>query len=131
MKQGDSSRRLLVFKKALYKVKANSRHLRFNIFGQTPTGTYNEKTVYHFRLMIQRYTQSLFFYEKVWNQFLHHYFSREIFLEILFFKRNVSGSISREIFLVLYSINQPDFIIQSHLLLEILGNKPIVSNRLM
>ena len=28
-----SSRRLLVFKKALYKVKANSRHLRFNIFG--------------------------------------------------------------------------------------------------
>ena len=28
-----SCRRLLVFKKALYKVKANSRHLIFNIFG--------------------------------------------------------------------------------------------------
>ena len=96
-------------KKALYNVKASAQHLSINKFRYGSTWTFNKNFFYYFRLLIQKYDQFRFC-ESVSDPYPPHF--------VYYF--------SIKIFLVLYSVNWPNFIVWLPLLLEILGNICIV-----
>ena len=91
------------FKKDLYKIKASGQHLSFNIYRQNSTWTYNKKT------------------GDLKGILNFDFFKKEYETKFLTAPHFVNDA-SRKIFLMLYSITWPNFIVWLHLLLEILGN---------
>ena len=96
----------LFYKKALYKVKARCQHLSFNIFWQTSIWTYNKDKLYNILVCQSRDMLNFDFLWKVLGLASPHF----------------EYDFLRKIFLMLYSINWPNFIASLSLLLEILGN---------
>ena len=99
---------ILIFKKALYKVKASGQHISRPQFWHL----IKKKTLQFFRILIQRYAQLWFFIKGSGTSYLDMHFVYDF---------------SRKIFPILCSTNWPNFSVWLPLLLEIWDNIYIVT----